>query len=751
MRSYYKIAALCVSVISLLVIHKTLGYAQSLAHHHHLEGRIMGIEQHESHQDTVALFGANVYWQGTSIGTTTDSEGRFHIAKPDLDELKLIVSYVAYANDTLHVHAHDDYAAIYLRDIRWSEKVVATAKYPNILNASEDVRNTQTITSTGLRTLACCDLSESFENTSAVDVERADAISGAKRIKMLGLAGFYTQILEEKKPVIRGLVSPFALDYIPGYWMESIDISKGTASVMTGYESTTGQINVEFKKPETDDPAFANVYQNSLGKTELSLGASRRLNENLSSMLLLYGNRNRIRHEGNGDTFLDMPLITHFNVMNRWKLTSTNALDGQLGVKAIYDDRDGGQSGFDFNEPAGDQGVYGFQTKTRRVEVFAKAGKALDKDANRSIGLIVSAFIHDNEAFWGMKTYSGKEKSFYGNLLYQQTTGTHKIAAGASIVFDNIDETLNKVLHERTEKVPGAFVEYSWMPQNRLTTVVGFRYDRHNLYGDFYTPRFHLRYLWSPSTTLRLSAGKGYRSPHIFTENQVILASSKELNIVETPKAEEAWNYGFQFIADFDLGENRPATFMIDLYRTTFVNRVILDTEQDAGQIYIYNLDGSSYSNSLQTELQMTLFAGLQTTLAWRWNDVKNTINGKLLDQPLNNRQKGLIVFSYNTQNDKWQFDFTTQLNGRTRLPDTSMNPAVYRMDDYSARYAMLFGQITCKFKMLEFYIGMENITNYKQTDPILSWQDPYGPYFDSSLIWGPVTGRRIYAGIRVN
>jgi outer membrane receptor protein involved in Fe transport len=744
-------AVLGISMIAILILHNASGYAQNPGHHHHFRGKVMGIEQHESHQDTVALIGANVYWLGTSIGTTTDSEGRFHLDKPNIDELKLIISYVAFANDTLHIHAHDEYAAIYLTDIRWSEKVVATAKYPNILNASEDVRNTQKITKSGLRTLACCDLSESFENTSAVDVERADAISGAKRIKMLGLAGFYTQILEEKKPVIRGLVSPFALDYIPGYWMESIDISKGTASVMTGYESTTGQINVELRKPETDDPAFLNVYQNSLGKTEMSLGASHQLNENLSSMLLMYGNRNRIRHEGNKDTFLDMPLISHFNVMNRWKLQSTNAVDGQLGIKAIYDNRDGGQSGFDFDEPEQKPGLYGFNTKTTRVEVFAKAGKALDKNANRSIGLIVSAFNHDNEAFWGMKTYSGKEKSFYSNLIYQQTTGAHKIAAGASIVFDGIDEILNKVLYERTEKVPGAFVEYSWMPHNNLTGVVGFRYDRHNLYGDFYTPRFHLRYLWSPSTTLRLSAGKGYRSPHIFTENHVILASSKELNIVETPKAEEAWNYGFQFISDFDLGENHPATFMIDLYRTTFVNRVIVDTEQDVGKIYIYNLDGSSYSNSVQTELQMTLYKGLQTTLAWRWNDVKNTINGQLLDQPLNNRHKGLIVFSYNTRDDKWQFDFTTQLNGRTRLPNTSMNPEVYRMDDYSPRYALLFGQITRKFNMLEFYIGMENITNFRQTDPILAWQDPYGPYFDASLIWGPVTGRRVYAGIRVN
>ena len=739
-------------VFAILSMNTITTFAQHHEHHHQLHGVVMGITSHESHQDTLILAGANVYWAGTSIGAITDKKGQFLLEKPEQDHLQLIVSYVEYKNDTLTIGEHDDHVIVFLKQLRSTESVEVTANKPHIIHSSDDIRSTQTITATGLRTLACCNLSESFENTSAVDIEKSDAISGAKRIKMLGLAGFYTQILIEKKPVVRGLSSPFALDYIPGPWMESIDISKGTASVMTGYESTTGQINVELKKPEKDEPMFFNLYQNSMGKTESSVGASHRFNQNVSTMVLAYGHLNRTRHDKNGDTFMDMPLNEHLHVMNRWKFQEGTGWDAQFGFNMIHDHRDGGQADFDFKKNHAPQLLdYGFHTKTKRMEVFTKTGRALDKNGTSSIGFIFSAFHHKNDAFWGTKTYRGNEKSYYGNLIFRKTMEAHDIATGVSFVSDHINEIYNDVHYKKNEDVPGAFIEYTWKYQEKLTSLAGFRYDRHNLYGDFYTPRFHLKYLWSPETAIRLSAGKGYRSAHIFMENLAILASSKTLIIRETPKAEEAWNYGVQFSRDFVIGDDRPVTLIMDFYRTTFQNRIIVDTEQDVEQIYVYNLNGPSFSNSFQIELNGTIFSGFESTLAWRWNDVKMTINDRLLEEPLTNRHKGLLVLSYTTPSNNWQFDLTTQLNSKSRLPNTEMNPVNYRTRAYSPSYVMMFGQIKRKFKNLEFYIGMENITNYTQANPILAWQEPFSPYFDSSRIWGPTVGRQIYAGIRVN
>lgn len=738
-------------VFMALLINTITGSAQHHDHDQLLHGFVMGLKTHASQQDTIPLAGANVYWAGTSIGTTTDAKGHFHLPKPASDPLKLIVSYVEYKNDTLAIDDHDEQVMIFLQQVRSTEAVEITAEKPHIHLASDEVRSTLTITETGLRTLACCTLSESFENTNSVDVEKSDAISGAKRIKMLGLAGFYTQILIEKKPVVRGLISPFALDYIPGPWMESIDISKGTASVMTGYESTTGQINVEFKKPEKDEPLFFNIYQNSMGKTESSLGASHRFNEKLSTMLLAYGNLNRTRHDNNSDTFMDMPLSQHLHIMNRWKLQSGDRGDGQFGISMIHDHRDGGQSAFDFDNHAPQLFDYGFHTKTNRFEVFSKVGRALDEAGSSSFGFIFSAFRHNNDAFWGTKTYTGNETSFYGNLIFQKTMGNHDWSTGVSFVADHLKEIYNELDYQNNENVPGAFIEHTWKHTEKLTTLTGFRYDRHNRYGDFYTPRLHVKYLWTPATAIRLSAGKGYRSPHIFMENLAILASAKTLSIRETPKAEEAWNYGVQFSKDFVIGHDRPATLIIDFYRTSFQNRVIVDTEQDVEHVFVYNLDGRAYSNSFQVELNATISSGLESTIAWRWNDVKMTINDQLLEEPLTNRHKGLLVLSYQTPSRNWQFDLTTQLNGKARLPNSEMNPANYRTAAYSPAYVMMLGQIKRKFKNMEFYIGMENITDYTQPNPILAWQEPFSPYFDSSRIWGPVVGRQIYAGIRVN
>ncbi|MDZ7335525.1 MAG: TonB-dependent receptor [candidate division KSB1 bacterium] len=743
---------ICLFLVAILFMGKgSLLYSQHQQHQGYVHGTVMGIKFDQSAQDTISLAGANVYWAGTSLGTTTDALGNFQLKKPKLDSLKLIVSYVEYKNDTLIIDNHIDHVMVFLKQIRTTEGLEVTAERPHIFHSAEEVRATQTITESGLRTLACCTLSESFENTNTVDVEKSDAISGAKRIKMLGLAGFYTQVLIEKKPVIRGLIAPFALDYVPGPWMESIDISKGTASVMTGYESTTGQINVEFKKPEKDEPLFFNIYQNSMGKTESSLGVSHRFNDRLSTMVLAYGNLNRLRHDKNDDTFMDMPLSEHLHVMNRWKFQPGDLGDGQLGFTIIHDHRDGGQTDFDFDNHTPHLDDYGFHTKTNRQEVYAKFGRALDQAGSSSIGFIFSAFRHNNDAFWGTKTYQGNETSLYGNLIFQKTLGAHDIATGVSFVSDRVDEIYNDADYKKNERVPGIFIEHTWKPTDKVTTLAGFRYDRHSLYGNFYTPRFHVKYLWTPATIIRLSAGKGYRSAHLFMENLAILASSKRLSILENPEAEEAWNYGIQLSRDFTLGYDRPATLIVDFYRTTFQNRVIVDTEQAADQIYVYNLNGAAFSNSFQIELNATIFSGFQSILAWRWNDVKMTINGRLLEEPLTNRHKGLLVLSYQTPSKNWQFDLTTQLNSKSRLPNTEMNPENYRTAAYSPAYVMMFGQIKRKFKNLEFYIGVENITNYIQPNPILAWQEPFSPYFDSSRIWGPVVGRQIYAGIRVN
>ncbi len=733
-----------------------LGYACMIyagesndSHHHHLHGVVYGLEFNETRPDTIPLTAANVFWRDVSNGTTTDTTGFFHLDRPHSEGDYLVFNYVGYENDTLFVHPDDNDLVVYLKILPAMEKIFVSAEKPNTIHDMDAMVNSESITSSGLTQLACCSLAESFENTTSVDVEQSDAVSGARRIKMLGLAGFYTQMMIEKKPVMRGLVNPFSLEYVPGFWMESVNISKGTASVANGYESITGQINVELKKPEKSQPLAANGYVNSMGKTDLALLGAHQFNPKLSTMLLTFGTYLQERWDTNDDTFIDMPLLQQFNIMNRWKYNGEK-VRGQLGLKVIHDDRQGGQMDFDFDNPQKTAELYGSESQIRRYEMYIKGGLALD-DQGSSLGLVVSAFQHDMDAFWGLKSYEGDESSVYANLTFNKILTAHNVSTGLSYQYDEREEIYLADNYDTSERVPGVFGEYTFKPNDKITAMTGLRYDNHSRFGDFYTPRAHLNYRPNEKMSIRFSAGTGYRNPHIFMDNPAILASSRELVFLEEMDAEEAWNAGIQFTGNFVIGADKPATLVLDVYRTEFRNQVVVDMEQSTQHIYLYNLDGQSYSNAAQAELSATALRGFDVTAALRYNDVKTTYNGELKSLPLNSTYKGLLVFSYMTPDDQWQIDLTTQFNSRMRLPDTQMNPERYRLDDYSPDYALMFTQIKRKFDHWEIYAGVENLTGYRQKHPILAWDDPFSPYFDSSIVWGPTFGRRFYVGFRFN
>jgi outer membrane receptor protein involved in Fe transport len=444
-----------------------------------------------------------------------------------------------------------------------------------------------------------------------------------------------------------------------------------------------------------------------------------------------------------------MPLSQQINVMNRWKYSGSK-FKGQVGLKLIHDDRRGGQMDFDFDDPQGSDGIFGSENKIRRYELYSKTGMSID-DQGSSIGLIISAFQHSIDSFAGLKAYEGDESNVYANLTFNTSMSEHRLSVGLSYQYDDRQETYLADTYDTSERVPGVFGEYTFQPTDEFTASVGLRYDDHSRFGDFLTPRAHLNYRPNENTSIRLSAGTGNRNSHIFMDNPVILASSKELIFLEEIGAEEAWNVGAHFTKNFVIGVDIPATFVLDYYRTEFQNQIVVDMEQSAQHIYLYNLDGQSYSNAMQAELSATLVDGFEVTTAVRYNDVKTTYRGEKKAIPLNSPLKGILVLSYSSPNNMWQFDVTTQFNSEARLPNTSNNPVEYRLDEYSPNYALMFAQLKRKYGSWEIYAGIENLTDYRQKNPILAWDDPFSPYFDSSIVWGPTFGRRFYMGFRVH
>jgi outer membrane cobalamin receptor len=511
-----------------------------------------------------------------------------------------------------------------------------------------------------------------------------------------------------------------------------------------------GQINVEYKKPRNSEKFYMNGFLSDAGRQEVNLNTSLLINDHWSTMISGHGERQSATSDHNHDGFRDEPDIVQYNLFNRWDYM-TQKFTFRTGFRYLGEERIGGQFAYQPDNPDTWSDGFGILINTRRMEGFAKVGGVFGKNESMSLGWIQNAAYHNQESSIGTRLYDGTQKTYYTNLLFQWNPGLskHTIDAGVSYKYDLYDEKLDALSFGREESVPGIFAQYTYTDSALVTIIAGVRTDFHNLYGTLFTPRVHLRYVISPVFTLRASAGKGYRTGNVLAENAFLLASSREMTIADNLDIEEAWNAGMSLTASVPAG-SRILRLSAEAYRTSFISQIIADMDASTDEVRFYNLDGKSYSNVFQLEASSTIIEGFDLLAAWRWNDVKMTIDGVLREKPLTSRYKGLLTASWLTHLRKWQFDYTLQLNGPGRVPSTASNPEQYRRSDSFDPYVVMNAQITRNFKKWNVYIGSENLTNYKQHDPIIAADDPFGEFFDSSLIWGPVHGRKIYAGFRI-
>lgn len=703
------------------------------------------------------LPGANISWLGTGEGTSTDEEGRFELPLVAQSE-KVVISFIGFGSDTIQVREDFD-LEIVLRSGALLNTVEVTYRRRATETSFLAPIKVQNVGERELMKAACCNLSESFETTPSVDVSFTDAVTGARQIEMLGLAGPYVQITRENIPDVRGLSAIYGLTYTAGPWVEGMQLNKGMGSVVNGFESIAGQINVELRKPESSEQLYLNLYANQMGRLEGNANLSRQLGENWSSGLLLHARNQKMAREidRNDDGFMDMPRGEQYIALNRWNYQGGNGLEAQFGVKGAYIDDVSGQHGFDPEAPGEHSHHWGARLTTRRLEGWFKMGRVFPERPRSSLGLQLSGVYHDQKAYFGLRNYDAEQGSAYANLIYQGIIGDtrHQFKTGASFQWDRYAENLAAAAYTRDESAPGVFFEYTYQPAEQFTAVAGLRADYHNLFGFFVTPRLHLRYALSEEAVLRASAGRGQRTASIFAENIGALASARGLVVhSEDPDkpygldAEVAWNYGLNFTQGFWLA-GRHAELSLDGYYTDFTNQVVVDYDQNPRELHFYNLDGRSRSTSLQAQVDMELLPRWESRLAYRFNDVRIDYADGELAKPLVARHRAFINTAYETGN-AWKFDFTLNWQGAKRIPSTAANPPAFRRPGQSPDFLLANAQVSKKWKeRLEVYIGAENLFNFMQQDPIIAGGDPFGPYFDSSLVWGPVFGRNIYTGLR--
>jgi outer membrane receptor for ferrienterochelin and colicin len=687
---------------------------------------------------------ANVYWKNSTTGVVADVDGNFKITEPDNYPAYLIVSFVGYQSDTITLNSYQQNLKIELKSmVNLKEFQVEERQSGTNINTISPI-HIETLTSKELVKAACCNISESFETNASVDVNFTDAVTGTKKIQMLGLDGIYTQIQSENLPLIRGLSSSYGLTFIPGTWAESIQIKKGAGSVLNGYESITGQINLELIKPNEADKLFVNMYGNMMSRGEINVHAAHQLNKKSSFMSFVHVNNQSISHDINKDNFEDHPLRTQYNIYNRWKYMGDKHRY-QINIRAVYDDLKAGQIKANENEE-----LYTIGIETKQIEATMKHGFLFPDKPYKSIGVLNTLRFHEHQSSYGAKSYDAQQLSGYLNLVYQTIVGTseHSMKFGASWVYDDYDKLLNTTYSfGKIESVPGVFAEYAYNPKKKTSLVLGLRSDHHNEYGAFVTPRFHYKYNFTEQSAFRLSAGRGLRTANPIIENSATMASARTIIMNEELLPEIAWNYGTSITHKFEFLEKEMG-LSVDYYYTDFINQVVMDIENPR-EISFYNLNGKSYSNSLQAEFSIELTIALELKVAYKWYDIETTYNAELKTKPLTPKNRVLVNIGYITNFDKWKFDLTGHWLDVSRIPSTSSNSPENNIEMQSKPYYLLNGQITRVFKNFEVYSGVENMTNYIQSNPIIASNNPNGPEFDASLIWGPVVGRNIYFGFR--
>jgi outer membrane receptor for ferrienterochelin and colicin len=732
-----------ITIASLLFVH--ISNAQAL------KGKV-------TNYNNQPLAGASVFWLGSAIGSVTDTAGNFEIQLIPDKVKKLVISFVGYQSDTILI-TEENGIEVKLKETGSLGEVIVKGKRPGIYISELNPIKTEVITQVELKKAACCDLSGCFETQASVQPQTTNVITNSKELRILGLSGVYNQVLIDGMPLIQGLSYTYGISSIPGTLVDNIYISKGANSVMQGYESISGQINVETKEPDKTDRLLLNSYINNFMEKHFNANYAFKKNK-WSNLTAFHTVQPANRIDRDNDKFMDLPLLRRYMVFNKWKYGNDRdwGWSSRIGIRYLNEQRIGGQTFFNINTDKGTTNAYGQTVNIQQPEIWTKTGYRFND--NHKITFLSSALYQKQKSFFGTTQYLANQVNVYVNLqyeiLYQQK---HTLKAGFSFRHLTIKEDiaftanpLNRTYagkYQRTESIPGIFAEnsFSWKGE-KIVWIAGLRADIHNQFGTYVTPRTLLKYELREGSTFRASMGTGWRTVNLFSENIGLLISSRNIVFVEQLKPEKAINLGGNFTQKFD-SKNIEGYISIDYYRTQFQNQIFPDYDSDPNKAIISNFTGTSVSNGFQIEAYSKILSRLELKAAYVYLDVYRKINGRKILLPFNPANKVLSTLSYKPISNKWHLDMNIHWYGKQQLPNTKGNPAEFQRPATSKPFTLVNAQFTKSWKKVEIYAGCENIFDFRQKQPIISWQNPFGTYFDTSSVWGSTRGREVYMGIR--
>lgn len=718
---------------------------------------IRGTVKGKSGSGTETLTGATIRALGSKNGAVSDENGNFNLKLNPSESKIILVSYFGFKTDTTDITGREYVEIILENDFSTSEIKVSDSKHTFIENVGA---KTEILTGTEFRKAACCDLTGCFGNNSSIDIAVTDIITDSRELKVLGLEGKYTQILIDNQPIVTGVKTKYELSSISGTLINSIKISKGTNSVIQGYESIGGLVNVLLMDYENSDNVLINGFVNHGMEKQFNANYAGSLNS-LNSFFSFHTVQKSNRIDKNGDGFLDNPLTTRYMLFNKFDIGENNGKDkyfGNIGIRYWNEERIGGQLDFEKNNEGSDK-IYGQTVKINSGEIYSRS--ILKLSEHNELKFLINGSLYSAKSYYGITKYDAYQQNFYLNAIYDmEFSHDLNLKIGAGYKFQNTEEEIaftgqtQKTYagsYGKQESIPGIFTELSIITLNeKLNIIPGIRADFHNEHGTVLTPRLLLKYMPFPATTLRLTAGTGFRTVYVFNEYSNALASSR--NIIfpgnNSLEPEKVINYGIDLLQLYDFGDI-TGNINIDYFRTNFTNKVTADYDSDPNLLIFSNLNSNSYSDAFQAELNINIKKIIDLKLSYKYLYSEYELNGIEYEEPFESKNKILGSVTFTAPEELFIFNTNIQWYGKQRLPSTQKNPLEFKRPVESDSYFIINAQLTKKIGMLELYVGAENLLDYVQPNPIIDPQNPFGKYFDTSFIWGPVKGREFYAGFR--
>ncbi len=705
------------------------------------------------------LPGGTVRWLGTTIATFSNENGVFTIPPAGVKDLRLIATATGYRPDTIDATGKT-YVSISLQPEARELQGVTIADRRGAHISSLSVGQTEVINQRELSKAACCDLAGCFGTQASVQAQTTNVVTNAQELRILGLSGVYNQVLLDGVPAIGGLSYTYGISSYPGSVVGSIMVARGATSVLQGHDGISGQINIETRQPHNTDKLFVNAYMNSFGEKHLNANVAGAIGKNKKwhTMLALHTVQPARVTDGNNDGFMDLPRLTRYMAYNKWRYgnEADKGFSMQAGLRATTEQRVGGQTGAGHNE--GSTTVYEQCIHYVQPEGYVKARWRFSPA--HVVAVSVMGQQQRPQAWFGTTSYTARQQYAWVNAQHEWQWHTqHQLKYGIGYRYQQLTEdvaftgpTLGRTYagHYTTRlSVPGAFAEntFRWLG-DKLNLITGLRADQHQQWGTYVTPRSMLKYVASTHHTFRASGGSGWRQVFLFPEQVNLLASSRNVVFEEPLKPEKAVNWGVSHVYRLN-GRVLSGTIATDFYSTRFSNQFFPDYDTDPTKAIIRNFTGPSRSNALQVDANMVLLRMVEVRMAYNYLSVFREVGGVKTQLPFNPGHRAMGAVSYTTANRRWQADANLHWYDRMRLPDTRSNPEPYRRPLWSVPYTTLAVQLTWRWRTLDVYAGCENLTNYRQPNPIISATNPFGPYFDLSSVWGPVRGRELYMGIR--